>query len=101
MAVVKISDIQLRRGTAERWTSKNPILDEGEPGFESDTGLFKLGDGVTAWTDLDYFRPHTSVIPGDDSSAMNALIAHIEAQEPHPVYDDGPSLLLLYENAKV
>lgn len=26
---------------------------------------------------------------------------HIDSPTPHPIYDDGPSLELLYENAKV
>ena len=46
--------IQLRRGTAGAWTTANPTLAEGEIGLESDTSLFKVGDGVTAWTALAY-----------------------------------------------
>lgn len=46
--------IQLRRGTAGAWTTANPILAAGEFGLESDTSLFKVGDGVTAWTSLAY-----------------------------------------------
>lgn len=34
-------------------------------------------------------------------SDLAALNEHINADEPHPAYDDGPSLFLLYENAKV
>lgn len=30
-----------------------------------------------------------------------ALLDHVNDETPHPVYDDGPSLFLLYENAKV
>lgn len=79
------------------WTTKNPILAEGEPGFEIDTGRLKIGSGQTFWTDLPYFVPGVSsggVVPLE-------LLAHIEHLTPHPVYDDGPSLNLLYENAKV
>jgi hypothetical protein len=46
--------IQLRRGTEAEWTTADPILAEGEFGFETDTGLFKLGDGSTSWVTLDY-----------------------------------------------
>jgi Major tropism determinant N-terminal domain/Collagen triple helix repeat (20 copies) len=46
--------IQYRRGTASQWTSANPTLATGEPGFETDTGKFKVGDGSTAWTSLAY-----------------------------------------------
>ena len=43
-----------RRGTAAQWTSTNPILEDGEIGFESDTTNLKVGDGETAWDDLPY-----------------------------------------------
>lgn len=47
--------IQLRRGTASLWTSGNPILAQGEIGFETNTGKFKIGpDGITAWNSLPY-----------------------------------------------
>lgn len=45
---------QLRRDTAANWTANNPILSQGEPGVETDTLKFKLGDGITAWALLDY-----------------------------------------------
>lgn len=48
------SMIQFRRGTAAAWTSANPVLANGEPGFESDTNKLKIGDGTTAWTSLAY-----------------------------------------------
>lgn len=48
------TQIQLRRDTAADWTSNNPTLAAGEVGWESDTGLLKIGDGSTAWTSLDY-----------------------------------------------
>lgn len=41
-----------RRGTAAEWAAANPILASGEIGFETDTKLMKMGDGVTAWNDL-------------------------------------------------
>lgn len=47
--------IQLRRGTAAEWTASNPLLSAGEVGFETDTGKFKIGDGVLYWSALNYF----------------------------------------------
>lgn len=49
--------IEFRRDTAANWTGVNPTLDAGEPGFETDTGKLKIGDGVTAWTSLAYVVP--------------------------------------------
>jgi len=46
--------IQLRNDTAANWTSNDPTLAVGEIGIETDTDLFKLGDGATAWTALGY-----------------------------------------------
>ena len=46
--------IQLRNDTAANWTSENPILAIGEFGLETDTGLFKIGDGATVWASLAY-----------------------------------------------
>ena len=47
--------MQQRRGTATQWTTANPVLGAGEIGFETNTGKFKIGDGSTAWTNLEYF----------------------------------------------
>lgn len=46
--------IQLRRDLAANWTSINPVLHAGEPGFELDTNKLKIGDGVNAWNALAY-----------------------------------------------
>lgn len=46
--------IQLRRGTAGQWSAANPVLSQGEVGFEYDTGNFKIGDGITPWNTLPY-----------------------------------------------
>jgi hypothetical protein len=88
--------IQLRRGKAAFWASENPILHSGEPGYETNTRKWKVGDGVTPWNDLPYSSGGAD-IPVDQAS----LADHISSPTPHPVYDDGPSLELLYENAKV
>jgi hypothetical protein len=46
--------IQFRRGTAAEWTNVDPILAEGEMGIETDTNLFKIGNGNDTWTELPY-----------------------------------------------
>jgi hypothetical protein len=48
------SKIQLRRGTAAEWTSANPILSQGEFGYETDTGKFKIGNNSSNWATLPY-----------------------------------------------
>lgn len=85
---------KFRRASKFAWTKVNPVLAIGEPGFEKDTGKFKIGDGVKSWDELEYY---TAYAPITNSS----LEEHVISDLPHPVYDDGPSLFLLYENAKV
>jgi hypothetical protein len=47
---------KLIRNTYAGWVSSNPILALGDTGFERDTGRSKIGDGVKAWNDLNYFN---------------------------------------------
>lgn len=48
--------IQLRRDTAQNWTTVNPTLSEGEVGIVIDTSpiKFKIGDGNTKWNSLGF-----------------------------------------------
>lgn len=59
-------NLQFRRGTAAEWTAANPVLLNGEPGFEEDTNKAKVGNGVTAWSSLPYF-PSGASGGGDDT----------------------------------
>jgi hypothetical protein len=45
-----------RRGTASQWTSADTVLAAGELGVETDTGQFKIGNGIATWTLLPYFQ---------------------------------------------
>lgn len=44
----------MRSKTAASWTSQNPIVQGGEIGYETDTGMAKIGDGTSHWVDLPY-----------------------------------------------
>ena len=46
--------IRIRRGTSTEWLYSNPILLDGEIGYESDTNKFKVGDGVNDWVNRPY-----------------------------------------------
>lgn len=48
--------IQLRQDTTENWNSANPILLEGEMGYNTDTKQFKIGNGINSWNTLDYYK---------------------------------------------
>lgn len=62
--------IRLRRGTSIAWATRNPILGTGEPGYETDTGRYKLGDGYTSWNARPYYI-HADAI----SALIDAAIA--------------------------
>ena len=55
--------IKIRRDSAADWISANSTLGAGEFGLETDTEKLKIGDGSTAWNDLQY-------ITGDDATAL-------------------------------
>lgn len=50
----KNKPLQFKRGTARAFYKVNPILLEGEPAFETDSGRFKIGNGRTRYIDLPY-----------------------------------------------
>ena len=56
---VMASRIQIRRDTDANWTASNPILAQGEIGYDIDSlgtnnSLYKIGDGVSDWVTLPY-----------------------------------------------
>lgn len=46
--------LQFRRDTRVRWLEINPVLMEGEIGFETDTHNGKVGDGISKYSELEY-----------------------------------------------
>lgn len=50
-----------RNDSAAKWNEKNPVLLLGEFGFETDTGLIKVGDDVHPWKELKYINDLASV----------------------------------------
>ena len=71
---------QLKRGTAARWRELNPVLRQGEPGFEYDTGKLKIGNGLDAYMDLPY-QTNKDYVVNRPTSATFPLIG-----EPNVIY---------------
>ena len=69
---------QLKRGLAEAWNRNNPVLAPGEPGWTLDTHVLKIGDGVTAWKDLEPIGG-VEINENDIQNAVNQYL------EEHPV----------------
>lgn len=44
------TQIKLRRDTAANWALEDPILAQGEPGFDTTNGILKIGNGADAWS---------------------------------------------------
>lgn len=61
--------IQLRNDTAANWSVANPVLAQGEMGIETDTGYYKIGNGVDDWDTLPYTPLSGSISVIDGGSA--------------------------------
>lgn len=46
------TNIKIRRGTSSEWSSVNPTLDIGEPGYDTSAKTLKIGDASTSWDGL-------------------------------------------------
>lgn len=57
--------IQMRRGTTSEWNDADPILNEGEIGYNSTLASFKIGDGESLWSELDYYQAAASITPNE------------------------------------
>lgn len=71
--------IQLRNDTAKNWTTKNPLLLQGEMGVETDTGKTKIGNGTDNWTTLKYSGVDEDTIKGiidKNRSAFTEVVAN-------------------------
>ena len=53
--------ILLRRDNSAKWIQNDPVLMLGEPGYETDSGKLKIGDGQTPWSSLHYYGGGESV----------------------------------------
>lgn len=79
----------IRNDSAENWTTKNPVLLKGELGIEIDSNLFKIGDGLAAWTALPYANESApaqttyQAIPTEGQSDLDAIAAAVGSAELH------------------
>lgn len=75
---------KLRRGHSDEWMADNPVLSAGEPGLETDTGLFKIGDGVASWTNLPYYLNEETTQGLIQAAIDNAVIEGVEGPQGPP-----------------
>lgn len=82
-SLITNATIQIRKDTAGNWTTNNPTPAQGEWCLETDTGAFKLGDGSTAWNDLEYRQqlPFTYDLTGSNITHTLPLITRFPQTE--------------------
>ena len=65
------TQIQIRRDTEANWSGVNPILADGEIGFDVTSNRFKVGNGVDAWNDIEFSG--SSLATGDEPVSPNEM----------------------------
>jgi hypothetical protein len=63
------TQIQIRRDSEANWTSVNPVLADGEIGFDVTNNRFKVGNGVDAWNDIEFSG--SSLATGEQPTTPN------------------------------
>ena len=72
-----LETIRLSKNNSAQWMSLNPILDNLEIGYETNTKFFKIGNGVNHWNSLAYVVGMTNnalfISLSDDPNNMIAM----------------------------
>ena len=71
--------IQIRRDISVFWSNVNPILSQGEPGFETDTGRFKIGNGITSWNVLPYLTSNLEIITANLQNQIDYVKSNLNS----------------------
>lgn len=49
------SKLLVRRDSSSNWTTNNPVLSQGEIGYDNTEGKIKIGNGSSTWSNLPFF----------------------------------------------
>ncbi len=88
--------IKIRRDLKNSWVLNNPVLAEGELGFEKDTYKLKIGNGLSTWIDLPYFigfntlniEDWPSTVTTTDIGQLEGITSNIQNQLDSKADDD-------------
>ena len=76
------TNIQVRRGSISDWNTANPILNAGEPGWDSSNKILKIGNGTNNWSSIKeispYFNVHNTTV-GDDVQSSFTINHNLDA----------------------
>lgn len=75
---------QLRRDTLVDWSTSNPILRQGEPGYDSTVNGLKIGDGITPWSQLAYLAGSNGIISTGNTLTVDALFGNDALGDSNP-----------------
>lgn len=95
--------ITLRKGTAAQWTTANPVLGSGEPGYETDTDRLKIGNGSSLWASLPYWddksapavHTHTASQISDSTAIGRTVLTSVDAAAVRTAIGAGTSSLTI------
>jgi hypothetical protein len=68
-----LTTIQLRRGTSVEWAAATSPLAMGEMGYDTTVKKFKIGDGTSLWSSLDW----TTILPSEISEIIDDRVASL------------------------
>ena len=74
------ASIQIRRDTRANWLAENAVLKNGELGYETDTGILKVGDGTSGWNTIVRFANQ------NDISMLNERIDDVLTVSSNNIY---------------
>ena len=74
------ASIQIRRDTRANWLAENAVLKNGELGYETDTGILKIGDGKSGWNTIVRFANQ------NDVSMLNERIDDVLTVSSNNIY---------------
>jgi N-acetylmuramoyl-L-alanine amidase CwlA len=94
--------IQIKRGTADLWSDKNPVLAPGQPGYDRTNNKLKIGNGIDTWSNLNYLNAGYDwqdffTYTADSSNESGALFT--VGTEPPDENTKGPIYLQEYDGA--
>ena len=73
--------LKIRRDNSTVWNLINPVLEQGEPAVELDTGRMKIGDGERPYVELPYTSSTGSTTGGTSTITWGDIIGTIASNE--------------------
>ena len=74
----QLSRISQKRDSSENWELNNPILMNGEFGYDTTKKQIKIGDGVSHWNDLPFITSSEQILVESNDNITNTQISKLE-----------------------